>query len=52
MFRKITDYPAAFYLFAKIASLGSYISAASFVLFFVIIFEAFYSNRISETANQ
>jgi cytochrome c oxidase subunit I len=43
--RRIPDYPDAFYLFNKIASWGSYISAASFVFFFVLIFEAFYSNR-------
>ncbi|QXE46262.1 cytochrome c oxidase subunit1 (mitochondrion) [Nitzschia inconspicua] len=50
--RRIPDYPDAFYLFNKIASWGSYISAASFVFFFVLIFEAFYSNRESETAHQ
>ena len=43
--RRIPDYPDAFYLFNKIASWGSYISAASFVFFFVVIFEAFYSSR-------
>jgi len=48
--RRIPDYPDAFYLFNKIASWGSYISAASFVFFFVLIFEAFYSNRANETA--
>jgi heme/copper-type cytochrome/quinol oxidase subunit 1 len=43
--RRIPDYPDAFYLFNKIASWGSYISAASFVFFFFVMFEAFYSNR-------
>jgi len=47
--RRIPDYPDAFYLFNKIASWGSYISAASFVFFFILLFEAFYSNRESET---
>ena len=49
--RRIPDYPDAFYLFNKIASWGSYISAASFVFFFCLVFEAFYSSRKSETAN-
>ena len=49
--RRIPDYPDAFHLFNKIASWGSYISAASFVFFFFLVFEAFYSSRKSETAN-
>jgi heme/copper-type cytochrome/quinol oxidase subunit 1 len=50
--RRIPDYPDAFYLFNKIASWGSYISAASFVFFFFLVFEAFYSSRTnSETAH-
>jgi cytochrome c oxidase subunit 1 len=48
--RRIPDYPDAFYLFNKIASWGSYISAASFLFFFFLLFEAFYSSRRSETA--
>eukprot|EP00980_Cylindrotheca_fusiformis_P030292 scaffold24635_cov1547-Cylindrotheca_fusiformis.AAC.2 len=43
--RRIPDYPDAFYLFNKIASWGSYISAASFVFFFFVLAEAFYSSR-------
>ena len=43
--RRIPDYPDAFYLFNKIASWGSYISGISFVFFFFVMFEAFYSNR-------
>jgi heme/copper-type cytochrome/quinol oxidase subunit 1 len=43
--RRIPDYPDAFHLFNKIASWGSYISAASFVFFFFVLFEAFYSSR-------
>jgi heme/copper-type cytochrome/quinol oxidase subunit 1 len=49
--RRIPDYPDAFYLFNKIASWGSYISGASFVFFFFLVFEAFYSSRTSETAH-
>ena len=45
--RRIPDYPDAFYLFNKIASWGSYISAASFVFFFFVMAEAFYSNRVT-----
>jgi cytochrome c oxidase subunit 1 len=48
--RRIPDYPDAFYLFNKISSWGSYISAASFVFFFFLLFEAFYSSRKSATA--
>jgi len=48
--RRIPDYPDAFYLFNKIASWGSYVSAASFVFFFFLLFEAFYSSRKSATA--
>ena len=45
MSRRIPDYPDAFYLFNKISSWGSYISGVSFVLFFFVMAEAFYSNR-------
>ena len=48
--RRIPDYPDAFYLFNKISSWGSYVSAASFLFFFFLIFEAFYSSRKSATA--
>ena len=48
--RRIPDYPDAFHLFNKIASWGSYVSAASFVFFFFLVFEAFYSSRKSATA--
>jgi cytochrome c oxidase subunit 1 len=47
--RRIPDYPDAFYLFNKIASWGSYISAASAVFFFFVVFEAFYSNRENDS---
>lgn len=44
--RRVPDYPDAFYLFNKIASWGSYISAVSFIIFFCVVIEAFYSNRL------
>ena len=43
--RRIPDYPDAFYIFNKIASWGSYISAISVILFFYLVFEALSSNR-------
>lgn len=43
--RRIPDYPDAFYVFNKIASWGSYISAISAILFFYLVFEALSSNR-------
>ena len=43
--RRIPDYPDAFYLFNKIATWGSYISALSSIFFFFVISEAFFSNR-------
>ena len=39
--RRIPDYPDAFYVFNKIASFGSYISAFSALFFFYVIFVAF-----------
>nr|BBC77733.1 cytochrome c oxidase subunit 1 [Nitzschia sp. NIES-3576] len=43
--RRIPDYPDAYYLFNKISSWGSYISAVSALFFFMLVAEAFYSNR-------
>ena len=43
--RRIPAYPDAFYVFNKIASWGAYLSALSALLFFYIVFEAFFSNR-------
>jgi len=43
--RRIPDYPDAFYIFNKIASWGSYLSALSSLFFFYVVFEAFYSSR-------
>jgi len=43
--RRVPDYPDAFYIFNKIASWGSYISAFSAFIFFFTIAEALLSNR-------
>lgn len=43
--RRIPDYPDAFYIFNRVASWGSYISALSVILFFYLVFEALSSNR-------
>ena len=43
--RRIPDYPDAFYVFNKIASWGSYISAISAIFFFYVVFEALSSSR-------
>ena len=46
--RRIPDYPDAFFIFNKIASWGSYISAISSLFFFYIVFDAFSTGK---TAN-
>lgn len=43
--RRVPDYPDAFYVFNKIASWGSYVSAFSSLFFFYVVFEAFSSSR-------
>jgi len=43
--RRIPDYPDAYFIFNKIASWGSYISALSSLFFFYIVFEAFSSKK-------
>lgn len=43
--RRIPDYPDAYYVFNKIASWGSYISAFSALMFFLVILEALLSDR-------
>jgi len=43
--RRIPDYPDAFYIFNKIASWGSYISAFSVVIFFWMFFDALTSEH-------
>ena len=44
--RRIPDYPDAFYIFNKIASWGSYVSAFSVIIFFLVFIDAFYIKRI------
>ncbi len=39
--RRIPDYPDAYFIFNKIASWGSYISAISSLFFFYVVFDAF-----------
>ena len=41
--RRIPDYPDAFYVFNKIASWGSYISAFSLIIFALVLVDAFFS---------
>jgi heme/copper-type cytochrome/quinol oxidase subunit 1 len=45
--RRIPDYPDAFYAFNKIASWGSYISAFSVIIFFIVIIDALLSDNKS-----
>jgi len=39
--RRVPDYPDAYFIFNKIASWGSYISAVSSLFFFYVVFDAF-----------
>ena len=39
--RRIPDYPDAFYIFNKISSWGSYLSAASVLIFILVLLDAF-----------
>ena len=43
--RRIPDYPDAFYIFNKIASWGSYISAFSVIIFFLVLIDAFFAEK-------
>nr|YP_009485445.1 cytochrome c oxidase subunit I [Halamphora coffeaeformis]AVR57509.1 cytochrome c oxidase subunit I [Halamphora coffeaeformis] len=43
--RRIPDYPDAFYIFNKIASWGSYISAFSLIIFALVLIDAFFSEK-------
>lgn len=45
--RRIPDYPDAYFLFNKIASWGSYISALSALFFFYVVYEALTTPRKS-----
>jgi len=47
--RRIPDYPDAYFIFNKIASWGSYISAVSSLFFFYIVFEAFSFGKSEST---
>jgi cytochrome c oxidase subunit I len=42
--RRIPDYPDAFFIFNKIATWGSYMSAFSLLVFFGVLFDAFVLN--------
>jgi len=44
--RRIPDYPDAFYIFNKISSMGSYVSAYSLIIFFFVFVDAFYNKPI------
>lgn len=46
--RRIPDYPDSFYVFNKIASIGSYMSILSSLFFFYIVIEAFSVSSIIE----
>ena len=41
--RRIPDYPDAFFVFNKIATLGAYISSVSILIFFILILDAFFN---------
>ena len=43
--RRIPSYPDAFYIFNKIASWGSYISAFSLIIFALVLVDAFFSEK-------
>ena len=43
--RRVPDYPDAFYIFNKIASWGSYISAVSLIIFALVLVDAFFQTR-------
>jgi heme/copper-type cytochrome/quinol oxidase subunit 1 len=47
--RRIPDYPDAYFIFNKIASWGSYISALSSLFFFYVVFDAFSFGKNSST---
>lgn len=43
--RRIPDYPDAFWFFNSVSSWGSYTSAASVLIFFCVILDAYYNNN-------
>jgi cytochrome c oxidase subunit 1 len=46
--RRIPDYPDSFYVFNKLASIGSYMSILSSLLFFYLIIEAFIMSSVNK----
>jgi cytochrome c oxidase subunit 1 len=44
--RRVPDYPDAYFIFNKIASWGSYISAVSSIFFFYVVYNAFTKGRL------
>ena len=46
--RRIPDYPDAFYVFNKIASWGSYVSAFSLIIFMWVLLDALLSSNNSK----
>jgi len=46
--RRIPDYPDAFFIFNKVASWGSYVSAVSSLFFFYVVFDAFSTGKKSK----
>lgn len=49
--RRIPDYPDAFYIFNKISSFGSYVSAFSGIMFFIVLIDALYRKESTATTN-
>jgi heme/copper-type cytochrome/quinol oxidase subunit 1 len=45
--RRVPDYPDAFYIFNKIASWGSYVSAFSLLIFALVLIDAFFSKKFN-----
>ena len=45
--RRIPDYPDAYFIFNKIASWGSYVSAISSLFFFYVLFDAFSTSKVA-----
>ena len=50
--RRIPDYPDAYFIFNKIASWGSYVSAISSLFFFYIVFTAFSTRGVKRSEIQ
>ena len=50
--RRIPDYPDAFYIFNKIASWGSYVSAFSVIIFFLVLVDAYFPGKAKTQKKQ